>query len=75
MRAPTGNRRFGVIPADLGILKASVQGFRHRRQTNVGFADSHVNSWREQCRNNANTGLLAVGIGFLAADDDPYDLD
>jgi prepilin-type N-terminal cleavage/methylation domain-containing protein/prepilin-type processing-associated H-X9-DG protein len=75
MRAPSGLRRFGVIADTVLTIKAGVQGFRHLKQTNVGFADGHVDSWREQCRNHTSTGLLAFGIGFLDDNDDPYDLD
>jgi prepilin-type processing-associated H-X9-DG protein len=48
------------------------QGFRHRRQTNVAFADGHAASLAEPCTAGKP---VARGTGFLSEDNSLYDLE
>ncbi|MCC5829529.1 MAG: type II secretion system protein [Phycisphaeraceae bacterium] len=72
MRAPYPN------PADRTFTGrwAGTQGFRHGGQTNAAFADGHGRSLHERFEDNADgAGQVAVGTGFLSADNRLYDLE
>jgi len=71
MRAPFPN------PGDASFTNraAGTQGFRHRRKTNVAFADGHAESTGE--RHNKTTpgedAKLTADTGFLSDDNTAYD--
>lgn len=54
---------------------AGTQGFRHRGQTNVCFADGHAESLRDRFTRTAPVAVpVADGTGFLSDDNSMYDL-
>ncbi len=53
---------------------AGTQGFRHRRMTNVCYADAHAESVRERHTKTGPTlATVAAGTGFIAPDNRGYD--
>jgi len=54
-----------------GGRTAGTQGFRHRRKTNVAFADSHAEAISDRC--DPAMGV-APGTGFISLDNSFYDL-
>jgi prepilin-type processing-associated H-X9-DG protein len=67
MRAPLPNP---LDPHSAAI--AGTQGFRHRNQTNVGFADGHAESLRDRF---TASRVVAPGTGFICDDNRLYDLE
>lgn len=75
MRAPFDS------PGDNGFSGrwAGTQGFRHRKRTNVAFADGHAESLLERSGQSVESGsnpdpLIPARVGFLSADNSLYDL-
>ena len=82
MRAPLSNPRDASFSD--GFRHAGVQGFRHKKTTNVAFCDGHAESLREVYTetNQASQSILEehnqthdYPIGFLSEDNRLYDLD
>jgi prepilin-type processing-associated H-X9-DG protein/prepilin-type N-terminal cleavage/methylation domain-containing protein len=71
MRAPFPN------PGDASFTNrsAGTQGFRHRRMTNVAFADGHAETCprRHERTTPAETPKLTARTGFLSEDNSMYD--
>lgn len=65
----------GALDADASLALGGTQGFRHRRKTNVGFADGHVESRADRYTDTAAFGTPVEGCGFLSPDNSLYDLD
>jgi prepilin-type processing-associated H-X9-DG protein/prepilin-type N-terminal cleavage/methylation domain-containing protein len=55
---------------------AGTQGFRHRKRTNVAFADGHAEAMGDLFRNTylSQVTSIAVGTGFISFDNTLYDL-
>jgi prepilin-type processing-associated H-X9-DG protein/prepilin-type N-terminal cleavage/methylation domain-containing protein len=55
---------------------AGTQGFRHRKRTNVAFADGHAEAMVDLFKNTyvSQVTLIAPGTGFISIDNRLYDL-
>jgi prepilin-type N-terminal cleavage/methylation domain-containing protein/prepilin-type processing-associated H-X9-DG protein len=71
MRAPFPN------PGDASFTNraAGTQGYRHRKRTNIAFADGHAESWSQRHTNTtpSEASLLTPDTGFLSDDNSLYD--
>ena len=71
MRAPFPN------PGDASFTNrsAGTQGYRHRKRTNIAFADGHAESWSQRHTNTTSSEatLLTPDTGFLSEDNALYD--
>jgi prepilin-type processing-associated H-X9-DG protein/prepilin-type N-terminal cleavage/methylation domain-containing protein len=69
MRSPAPSE----FPSDAGVPRhAGTQGYRHRKRTNIAFADGHAESLRD--RFTAGNTSVAEGTGFISNDNGLYDL-
>jgi prepilin-type processing-associated H-X9-DG protein len=71
MRAPFPN------PGDAAFTDraAGTQGYRHRKRTNVAFADGHAEARLERFANTTVSEMpkIGAGDGFLSDDNSFYD--
>jgi prepilin-type processing-associated H-X9-DG protein len=66
-----------LSPTEAAVARwGGTQGFRHRKRTNVAFADGHAESLETAYRVTyaSQIPLVAVGTGFLSTDNSLYDL-
>jgi prepilin-type processing-associated H-X9-DG protein len=71
MRAPFPN------PGDASFTDraAGTQGYRHRKRTNIAFADGHAETWPDRFLNTTPSEIpkIAPATGFLSDDNALYD--
>ena len=65
----------GALDSSAALALGGTQGFRHKDETNVAFADGHVESREDRHTATAASGSPAPGCGFLSPDNRLYDLE
>jgi len=72
MRAPLTDSTANDAYWDVTFRYAGTQAYRHRRKTNVAYADGHASQVSD--RFNSDTRDVAKQTGFLSNDNSAYDL-